>query len=85
VGARFSAPIQNGPGAHLASRTMRTRSLPGVKYVARMGRDVYRVLVGKREGKRPLGRPRRRRYDNIKMDLQKVRCGGNGLDQAGSG
>jgi hypothetical protein len=33
---------------------------------------VYRVLVGKPEGKRPLGRPRRRREDNIKMDLQEV-------------
>jgi hypothetical protein len=37
-------------------------------------RDVYRVLVGKREGKRPLGRPRRRWEDNIKMDLQEVGC-----------
>jgi len=46
--------------------------------VARMGerRGVYRVLVGKPEGKRPLGRPRRRREDNIKIDLQEVRCGG---------
>jgi len=34
-------------------------------------RDVYRVLVGKPEGKRPLGRPKRRWEDNIKMDLQK--------------
>ena len=42
--------------------------------MARIGvrRGVYRVLVGKPEGKRPLGRPRRRREDNIKMDLQKV-------------
>jgi hypothetical protein len=37
---------------------------------------VYRVLVGKPEGKRPLGRPRRRWEDNIKMDLQDVGCGG---------
>ena len=36
------------------------------------GRGVYRVLVGKTEGKRPLGRPRRRCEDNIKMDLQEV-------------
>jgi hypothetical protein len=35
-------------------------------------RDVYRALVGKPEGKRPLGRPRRRWEDNIKMDLQEV-------------
>jgi hypothetical protein len=39
-------------------------------------RDVYRVLVGRPEGKRPLGRPRHRWEDNIKMDLQKVGCGG---------
>jgi len=41
-------------------------------------RGVYRVLVGKPEGKRPLGRPRRRWEDNIKMDLQEVGCGGVG-------
>ena len=39
-------------------------------------RGVYRVLMGKREGKRPLGGPRRRWEDNIKMDLQEVVCGG---------
>ena len=45
--------------------------------MTRMGevRGVYRVLVGKTEGKRPLGRPRRRWEDNIKMDLQAVGCG----------
>jgi hypothetical protein len=42
-------------------------------------RDVYRVLVGKSEGKRLLGRPRRRWEDNIRMDLQKVECGGMDL------
>jgi hypothetical protein len=39
-------------------------------------RGVYRVLVGKPEGKKPLGRPRSRWDDNIRMDLQKVGCGG---------
>jgi hypothetical protein len=39
-------------------------------------RGVYRVLVGKPEGKRSLGRPRRIWEDNIRMDLQEVRCGG---------
>jgi hypothetical protein len=39
-------------------------------------RVVYRVLVGKPEGKRPLGRPRHRLEDNIRMDLQEVGCGG---------
>jgi hypothetical protein len=36
------------------------------------GRGVYRVLVGRPEGKRPLGRPRRRREDNIKLDLRET-------------
>ena len=46
-------------------------------HVARMGegRGVHRVLVGKREGKKPLGKPRRRWEDNIKMDLRKVEGG----------
>jgi len=39
-------------------------------------RGVYRVLVGKPEGKRPCGRPRRRWEDNIKMDIQEVGCEG---------
>jgi len=39
------------------------------------GRGVYRVLVGKPEGKRPLGRPRCRWMDNIRMDLQEMGCG----------
>ena len=46
-------------------------------HVARMGeeRGWYRVLVGKPEGRRPLGRPRCRWVDNIRMDLQEVGCG----------
>jgi len=40
------------------------------------GRGEYRIFVGKPEGKRPLGRPRRRWEDNIKIDLQEVGCGG---------
>jgi hypothetical protein len=40
------------------------------------GRGVYRVLVGKPEGRRPLGRPRRKWEDNIQIDLQDVACGG---------
>ena len=45
--------------------------------VARMGeeRGVYRVLLGKPDGMRPMGRPRRRWVDNIRMDLQEVGCG----------
>jgi len=46
-------------------------------HVARVGeeRGVYRVLVGKPEGRRPLGRPRPRWVDNIRMDLREVGCG----------
>jgi hypothetical protein len=40
------------------------------------GRGVYRVLVGRSEGKRPLGRPRRRWEDNIKMDLKEIGING---------
>ena len=45
-------------------------------HVARMGEEsgVYRVLVGEPEGRRPLGRPRRRCVDNIRTDLQEVGC-----------
>jgi hypothetical protein len=46
-------------------------------------RGVYRFVVGKPEGKRPLARDRRRCEDNIKMDLQEV--GGGGLDWIGTG
>jgi hypothetical protein len=38
-------------------------------------RNVYRILVGKPEGKRPLGRPRRRLVDSIEMDLREIGCG----------
>ena len=49
-----------------------------VGHIARMGEStgVYRVLVGKPEGKKSLGRPRRRWEDNIKIDLQEVGCWG---------
>ena len=48
------------------------------RHVARMRerRGIYRVLVEKSAGKRPLGRPRHRWKDNIKMDLREVGCGG---------
>jgi len=46
-------------------------------HVARMGGEmgVYRILMGKPEGRRPMGSPRRRWVDNIKMNLQEVGCG----------
>jgi hypothetical protein len=56
---------------------VQSRRMRWAGHVARMGeeRGVYRVLVGKPEGKRPLGRPRRRCEDNIKMDVQEVEGG----------
>ena len=68
-------------------RVIKSRRMRWAGHVARMGesRDVYRVLVGKPEGMRPLGKPERRWEDNIKMDVQEVGCGGYGLDRAGSG
>ena len=56
---------------------IKSRRMRWVGHMACMGegRGVYRVLVGKPEGKRPLGRPRRRQVDNIRMDLQEVGCG----------
>ena len=55
-------------------RVIKSRIMRWERNVARMeeGRGVHKVLVGKPEGKRPLGRPRRRWEDNIKMDLQVV-------------
>jgi len=60
-------------------RVVKSRRMRWAGHVARMGEDrgVHRVLVGKPEGKRPLGRPRRMWEDNIKMDLQEV-GGGRG-------
>jgi hypothetical protein len=58
-------------------RVIKSRRMRWAGHVARMGegRGVYRVLVGKPEGKRPQGRPRRRWEDNIRMDLQEVGLG----------
>ncbi|KAJ4448560.1 hypothetical protein ANN_10578 [Periplaneta americana] len=55
-------------------RTIKSRRLIWAGHIARMGesRNAYRVLVGRPDGKRPLGRPRRRWEDNIKMDLREV-------------
>jgi len=59
-------------------RVIKSRRLSWAGHVARIGemRGVYRVLAGKREGKRPFGRSRRRWEDYIKMDLQEFGCGG---------
>jgi len=66
-------------------RVVKSGRMRWAGHVARMGEDrgVHRVLVRKREGKRPLGRPRRRWEDNIKMDLQEVEVGrGNWMELA---
>ena len=56
---------------------IKSRRMRLAGHVARMGeeRGVYRVLLGKPWGRTPLGRPRRRWVDNIRMDLQEVGCG----------
>ena len=63
---------------HILLGVFKSRRMRWVEHV--VGRDDrrggYRVSVGKPEGKSPLGRPSRRWEDNIKMDLQKVGCGG---------
>jgi hypothetical protein len=55
-------------------RVIKSRRMRWAGHVARMGegRGVYSVLVGRPEGKRPVGRPRRRWEDNIKMDLREI-------------
>jgi hypothetical protein len=67
-------------GLYSSPNTVRVklRKMGWVGYVPDTGecKDVYRVLVGKNKGKRSLGKPRRSGEDNIKMDLQEVRCGG---------
>jgi len=59
-------------------RVIKLRRMRWAGHETRMGesRSVYRVLVGKPEGKRPLGRARHRWEDNIKTDLEEVGCGG---------
>ena len=58
-------------------RVIKSRRMGWAGHAARMNeeRGVYRVLVGKPERRRPLGRPRRRWVDNIRTDLQEVECG----------
>jgi hypothetical protein len=59
-------------------RIIKSRRMRWAGHVARMGgkRNAYRLLLGKPEGKRPLGRPRRRWVDNIKIDLLEIGWGG---------
>ena len=64
---------------HLTIRSLKSTRLRWAVHVARMehSRSAYRVLVGKPEGRRPLGRPRCRWEYNIKMDLREVGCDSN--------
>ncbi|KAJ4450516.1 hypothetical protein ANN_01943, partial [Periplaneta americana] len=63
---------------HFVIRNIKSRHLRWTGHVARTSecRNTYRMLVGRPEGKRPLGKPRRRRKDDIKMDLREVGCDG---------
>ena len=73
--------LHNGELNNLSSPNIvwviKSRRMRWTGHVARMveGRGVYRVLVGKPEGRRPLGRPRHRWKDNIRLDLREVGCG----------
>ena len=73
-------------GGQSGTATSFLRVLGWAGYIARMraSRGAYRVLVGKPEGRRPFGRPRRRWEDNIKMDLTEVGWE-HELDRTGSG
>jgi hypothetical protein len=68
-------------------RQKKSRRMRWAGHVARMGggRNVYRVLMGKPEGKSPLERPRRRWEAGIKMDLREIGWRGCGVDSTGSG
>jgi hypothetical protein len=68
-------------------RQVKSRRMRWAGHVARMGeeRKVYKVLVGKPEGKRPLGRPRCRWEDGIRMDLRERLAWGCAFDSTGSG
>jgi len=72
-----NAELNNQYSSPNIIRVIKSRRMNWAGHVAPMGekRGVYRVLMGKSEGKRPLGRPKPRWEDNIKIDLQEVGCG----------
>jgi hypothetical protein len=81
-----SGDLHNLYSSSVSIRQIKSRRIRWAGHVARMGegRNMYRVLVGKPEGKRPLGRPKRRWEDGIRMDLRKIGGGEGGsfhLDQ----
>ena len=68
-------------------RVIKLKILRQARHVARLGERIGAcwALVGKPDGRSPLGRPRRRWEDNIKVDLREVGCGEHRLDRSGSG
>jgi hypothetical protein len=70
----FNEELHNLYSSLSKIRIIKSRRMRWAGHVTRMGekRNVYSLLVGKTEGKRPLGRPRRRWIDNIKMDLSEM-------------
>jgi hypothetical protein len=79
----YNEELHNSYSSSSIIRIIKTRRMRWAGHVARMGekRNVYRLLAGNPEGKRPLGRPRRRWMDNIKMDL--IEIGLNVVDWIG--
>jgi hypothetical protein len=78
VGKLHNEELHDLYSSHAIMRVIKPRKMRWARNVARMGkgRGVYRVLVEKPEGKKPLVRPRRKWEDNIKADLQEIGCGG---------
>jgi hypothetical protein len=70
----YNEELHNLYSSPIIIRMIKSRRMGWAGHVARMGkkRNVYSLLVGKPEGKRPLGRPRRRWIDNIKLDLLEI-------------
>jgi hypothetical protein len=87
LGKMHSGELHNLYSSPDIIRQIKSRRMRWAGHVARMGegRNVYRVLMGRPEGKRPLERPRRRWEDGIKMDLREIGWGGCGVDSPGLG
>jgi hypothetical protein len=82
----YNAELHNLYSSPSIIRMIKSRRMRWAGNVARMGekRKAYGKLIGNPEGQKPLGRPRHRWLDNIKMDLKRDRMGWWGLDRSGS-
>jgi hypothetical protein len=82
----YNEELHNLYSSPVIIRQMKAKRMRWVVHVTRMGEEriVYKVLVGKTEGKRPLERPRRRWKDGIRMELREIGWG-CGSDSTGSG